>query len=101
MADVYFAYRKDAEGSRNAGLPPSANAPLAVYLLSDLSAALTGQVLRITGGELMLCTGPAVLDPIVTREGWTVETVAEAVDTHLLPHLRRGGMRVVRQEVVA
>lgn len=101
MADVYFAYRGDAEGSRNAGLPPSANAPLAVYLLSDLSAALTGQVLRITGGELMLCTGPAILDPIVRREGWTVATVAEAVDTHLRPNLRQGGLRVVRVETLA
>jgi NAD(P)-dependent dehydrogenase (short-subunit alcohol dehydrogenase family) len=100
MADVYFAYRQDAEGSRNAGIPPAANAPLAVYLLSELSAALTGQVLRITGGELMLCTGPALLDPVVRREGWTVETVAEAVETRLLPHLRSDGMRVVRQELV-
>jgi hypothetical protein len=82
-------------------LPPSANAPLAVYLLSDLSAALTGQVLRITGGELMLCTGPAILEPIVRREGWTVASVAEAVDSSFLPRLRQPGMRVVRQEVVA
>jgi NAD(P)-dependent dehydrogenase (short-subunit alcohol dehydrogenase family) len=101
MADVYFAYRRDAEGSRNAGLPPSANAPLAIYLISDLSAALTGQVLRITGGELMLCTGPAILDPIVRREGWTVEAVAAAVETHLIPNLTASGLRVVRQEIMA
>jgi NAD(P)-dependent dehydrogenase (short-subunit alcohol dehydrogenase family) len=100
MAEAYFAYRGDAEGARNAGLPPARNAPLAVYLLSDLSAALTGQVLRITGGELMLFAGPALLDPVVHREGWTVQSVADAVQSELLPHLPPAGMHVVRQEVL-
>ena len=96
MAEIYQAYRGVA-GSQNAGLSPGVNAPLVVYLLSDLSAAVTGQVVRMQGSELMLCTHPAVLDPVVHRAEWTVEAVADAFDTDLVHRLQPVGVHHVRQ----
>jgi NAD(P)-dependent dehydrogenase (short-subunit alcohol dehydrogenase family) len=60
--------------------PPEANSPVVEYLLSDLSAGVNGQLVRIDKGELQLHTHPALLIPPVVREEWTAEAVAEAFD---------------------
>ncbi len=61
--------------------PPDANSPVVEYLLSDASAAVNGQLVRMDKGELQLYTHPALLLPSITKEGWTAEQVAEAFDT--------------------
>ncbi|SMC95949.1 SDR family NAD(P)-dependent oxidoreductase [Lentzea albidocapillata] len=100
MADVYQAFR-GVDGSQNAGLAPERNAPLVVYLLSDRGAAVTGQVVRLSGEELMLCTHPAILEPVVRRDVWTVESLAEAFESDLAGRQQPAGVRRVRSEVVA
>jgi NAD(P)-dependent dehydrogenase (short-subunit alcohol dehydrogenase family) len=58
--------------------PPEANSPVVEYLLSDLSARVNGQLVRLDKGELHLYTHPALLLPPVVRPTWTAETIADA-----------------------
>jgi NAD(P)-dependent dehydrogenase (short-subunit alcohol dehydrogenase family) len=57
---------------------PEQNAPVVIFLLSDLSAAVHGQVVRIQGEALSLMRKPEIVQPVLHREAWTVEAVAEA-----------------------
>ena len=59
------------------------NAPLVAYLLSDAAAGINGQVFRIDGRELALMTHPALHHPVLVRDEWTYEAVAEAFATDL------------------
>jgi NAD(P)-dependent dehydrogenase (short-subunit alcohol dehydrogenase family) len=61
-------------------VPPDVVAPVVVYLLSDLSAALTGQILAMLGGRLGLLRHPRMLDRVEQREAWTAEAIATAID---------------------
>ncbi|HRE42380.1 MAG TPA: SDR family NAD(P)-dependent oxidoreductase [Terricaulis sp.] len=63
--------------------PASANAPVICYLLSDASTDIHGQVVRIDGGALALMTHPAIMAPVLRRESWTADAVAEAFAAHL------------------
>ena len=56
----------------------SANAPLVTYLLSDRSAAVHGQIVRMDGPVLGLYSHPAVLLPVHRRDDWTVEDIDKA-----------------------
>ncbi|MFD5092207.1 SDR family NAD(P)-dependent oxidoreductase [Amycolatopsis thailandensis] len=58
---------------------PERVAPLVTYLLSDLSAGVTGQILRFRGDILCVLRQTAIKDPVLERETWTVEDVADAV----------------------
>lgn len=62
---------------------PEDNTPVVIYLLSDRSAAVNGQVVRIDGQRLALMTHPAVLDPPLRRDTWTVQDVADAFEQQL------------------
>ncbi|KZB87274.1 SDR family NAD(P)-dependent oxidoreductase [Amycolatopsis regifaucium] len=62
---------------------PDRVAPLVTYLLSDLSAGLTGQILRFRGDILCVLRQTAIKDPVLEREAWTVEDIAEAIDGDL------------------
>jgi NAD(P)-dependent dehydrogenase (short-subunit alcohol dehydrogenase family) len=64
--------------------PPDRVAPLVTYLLSDLSAGITGQVLRLADGHLHAVRQPAIIRPVLYRETWTVEQIAAAVDGELV-----------------
>ncbi|MEU3270244.1 SDR family oxidoreductase [Saccharomonospora sp. NPDC006951] len=99
MATVYARYRGEA-GTQNTGIAPETNAPLVVYLLSDLSAGITGQVVRLAGDELMLCTHPAVLDPVLRGPEWTVERIADAFDRDLASRQQPCGVRRVASTVL-
>lgn len=74
---------------------PSANAPVVTYLLSDLSAGVTGQVVRINGGDLALSAHPAVLAPVLHRDEWTLEAVHAAFDAHLADRQFPAGLTVI------
>jgi NAD(P)-dependent dehydrogenase (short-subunit alcohol dehydrogenase family) len=57
---------------------PEQNAPVVLFLLSDQSAAVHGQVVRIQGQELSLMRKPEIVQPVLHRDAWTVEGVAQA-----------------------
>ncbi len=56
---------------------PEINAPPVVWLLSDASAPLTGQILRIEGRQLAVVVHPAVRHPVLEGD-WTVGAVDRA-----------------------
>ena len=56
---------------------PAAIAPAVVYLLSDLSGGMTGQIVRMNGRDLALVKHPRI-GTHVRRETWTVQDVAAA-----------------------
>ncbi|MCW2786178.1 MAG: hypothetical protein JWP74_2695 [Marmoricola sp.] len=64
----------------DAATPPEDIAPVVVYLLSDRSAAVTGQVLRFDRGALSVMAHPHVREPMIRCDTWTVDDVAHAVD---------------------
>jgi NAD(P)-dependent dehydrogenase (short-subunit alcohol dehydrogenase family) len=63
--------------------PPEANAPLAVFLMSARSTGVSGQVLRIDGNRLSLMAHPAIRTPVLERDRWTPDDVADAFDARL------------------
>lgn len=72
--------------------PPSANAPVICYLLSDAAAAIHGQVVRIDGGVLALMTHPAIIAPVLQREAWTADSVADAFTDNLAARQQKLGV---------
>jgi NAD(P)-dependent dehydrogenase (short-subunit alcohol dehydrogenase family) len=59
-------------------------APLAVFLASDLSAGVTGQIFAVRRNEIFLMSQPRPLRSIHRGDGWTPQTIAE----HALPALK-------------
>jgi NAD(P)-dependent dehydrogenase (short-subunit alcohol dehydrogenase family) len=82
-------------------------APLVTYLLSDRSAAVTGQVIRLGGRRDPLSVGLMTHPrngPFLRRAGgWTVDTLADAFDTFFGPRLEPvgAGSMAVAYEVIA
>lgn len=62
---------------------PEVNVPPVLYLLSDASAGVTGQIVRITGRQLSLMSHPANRAPVLERDAWTAETISDAFATTL------------------
>jgi NAD(P)-dependent dehydrogenase (short-subunit alcohol dehydrogenase family) len=73
-------------------VPPEHNAPVVTFLLSDLSHGITGQVVRIFGGQLSVMQHPDVAPPVLERPEWTLEQVDEAFRTTLRAHLKPYGV---------
>jgi NAD(P)-dependent dehydrogenase (short-subunit alcohol dehydrogenase family) len=64
--------------------PPAWAAALAIYLISDLSAPMTGQVVRLWDRALAVMTQPKLAPPVLNHEtAWTVREIAEAFDSEL------------------
>ncbi|MGE5639034.1 MAG: SDR family NAD(P)-dependent oxidoreductase [Clostridia bacterium] len=61
-------------------------APLAVYLVSDLSRDVSGQIFAVRANELFLMSQNRPLRSVHRADGWTPETVA----SHAIPALRSG-----------
>jgi NAD(P)-dependent dehydrogenase (short-subunit alcohol dehydrogenase family) len=76
--------------------PPEAMAPLVVYLLSDRSVGLTGQLIRLWGGSLHLLGHPAPLAPSLEREAWSVDDLDAAFREPLRPRLQPFGRDMPR-----
>jgi NAD(P)-dependent dehydrogenase (short-subunit alcohol dehydrogenase family) len=57
--------------------PAESNAPIVCFLLSDASAGVNGQVVRMEGRQLSLLSHPGVALPILEREEWTFEAIDE------------------------
>ncbi len=64
-------------------MSPAHIAPMAVYLASPASAAVTGQVFAVRKNEIFLLSQPRPLRSIHRSEGWTPETVS----AHAIPAL--------------
>jgi NAD(P)-dependent dehydrogenase (short-subunit alcohol dehydrogenase family) len=60
--------------------PPEVNAPAVAFLLSDFSAGITGQILRVDGPAMGLMTHPAVAVPMVVNPEWDVASLSAAFD---------------------
>lgn len=67
---------------------PEKVAPLTIYLLSDLSRHVTGQVVRMWGDDLHLYAHPHAVAPFLSNTGWTPERIAEAFRTELDANLQ-------------
>lgn len=65
-------------------LPPVAvNIPPLLFLLSKRSKGLNGQIIRIVDKKLSIMCHPANRAPILERDEWTLDTVADAFDETL------------------
>ena len=63
--------------------PPEANVGPVLYLLSDRSRHINGQIIRIAGKNLSLMCHPANRAPVLERDDWSLDAVAEAFNTTL------------------
>jgi len=59
-------------------------APLAVFLASDLSRDVTGQIFAVRANEIFLMSQNRPLRSVHRDGGWTAESIA----SHALPSLR-------------
>ncbi len=103
MRTINDAYRN----SHNMGahftpvVPPEANTPVVEYLLSDESKGVNGQQLKITGNDFCLATHPANLHPVVKRDQWTMEAIAELFRTDLAKRQLPLGPATIKVEVIS
>ena len=59
-------------------------APLAIYLASDLSKEVTGQIFAVRRNEIFLMSQPRPIRSVHRGEGWTPQAIAE----HAMPALK-------------
>lgn len=80
LAPLAWTDMSNEMGGDDAGKGGAADAiaPAAVYLLSDRSAALNGQVLRADGTQLALMAPPAFTHAVPGRD-WNLDTIDEAL----------------------
>ncbi|WP_020666507.1 SDR family NAD(P)-dependent oxidoreductase [Amycolatopsis nigrescens] len=62
---------------------PERIAPIVTYLLSDLSAGVTGQLIRYAPGRLHIVRQTSGKEPVLQHEGWDVPEIAEAFENQL------------------
>jgi len=60
---------------------PEKIAPMSIFLASDLSAGVTGQIFAVRKNEIFLFSQPRPIRSIQRSDGWTPESIAE----HMLP----------------
>ncbi|RDI21040.1 SDR family NAD(P)-dependent oxidoreductase [Lentzea flaviverrucosa] len=65
--------------------PPETIAPLVTYLLSDRAAKITGQLVRFAGQKLHVMGQTSPKEPVLEREAWDVDSIAEAFERHIVP----------------
>jgi NAD(P)-dependent dehydrogenase (short-subunit alcohol dehydrogenase family) len=84
-------YRTTAAAKQRASIPenaPEDNGPLVTYLLSDLSAGLTGQVIMLRGGEIAVVERSKVSEHgLAGVSGWDVGEIADAFKLRLFGEL--------------
>src|SRR5580704_13598224 len=73
-------------------MTPDKNAPMAVYLSSDASKGVTGQVFGTRMNEIILFSSPRPIRIVHRAEGWTPESCAE----HAAPALKAAFMPLDR-----
>ncbi|MEC9347996.1 MAG: SDR family NAD(P)-dependent oxidoreductase [Pseudomonadota bacterium] len=73
-------------------MTPAQQAPLAVYLGSDASSHVTGQIFGVRANEIFLFNQPRPIRSVHRAEGWSPETIAE----HGMPALTKSFMALER-----
>ena len=73
-------------------MTPDKNAPMAVYLSSDRSKDVTGQVFGCRMNEMILFSSPRPIRIVHRAEGWTPETIAD----HCAPAMKAAFMPLDR-----
>ena len=83
MVDITKTYQDQHQLPHYASDPqdPAMNAGAVCFLLSDLAAKVNGQILRVEGRSLSLVAHPAIATPVLERDWWTFEAVAEAFES--------------------
>jgi NAD(P)-dependent dehydrogenase (short-subunit alcohol dehydrogenase family) len=71
---------------------PERIAPLVVFLVSDRSAGITGQMIRCNGPELHIVGQPYLKSPILERDAWDSETIERAFTEVFQAHLEPYGL---------
>jgi NAD(P)-dependent dehydrogenase (short-subunit alcohol dehydrogenase family) len=71
---------------------PDRVAPLVVFLISDRSQGITGQMVRCTGPELHIIGQPYLKAPILARDQWDTETIERAFTEVFQAHLEPYGL---------
>ncbi|MEO8103831.1 MAG: SDR family NAD(P)-dependent oxidoreductase [Betaproteobacteria bacterium] len=71
-------------------------APLAVYLASDASQEVTGQIFGVRANEIFLMSQSRPLRSVHRSEGWTPETIAE----HAIPAMQAHFYKLDRSQDV-
>lgn len=71
---------------------PGKVAPLVLFLLSDRSQGITGQLVRCTGKELHIVGQPHLKQPILTNENWDTASVEKAFNEVFQAHLEPFGL---------
>lgn len=71
------------------------NAPALVFLLSDRSIGINGQILRIAGEELSFVTHPLIADPVL-KGGWGDEAIYAAFRETLAARQQKLGLAYQR-----
>ncbi|KAA2264064.1 SDR family oxidoreductase [Solihabitans fulvus] len=71
---------------------PAKVAPLVLFLLSEASHGITGQVIRCNGPQLHLVGQPYFKQPILERETWDTASVERAFTGVLQAHLEPFGL---------
>ena len=66
-------------------MTPEKIAPLAVYLGSDASAGVSGQIFSVRNNEIYLFSQPRPIKTIHRAAGWTPETLAAAIKIAFSP----------------
>jgi NAD(P)-dependent dehydrogenase (short-subunit alcohol dehydrogenase family) len=86
--------RASARASRNCPpeRTPSLIAPLVLFLLSDVAAGITGQLIRCNGPQLHIVGQPYFKEPILERSAWDTEGVAHAFAEVFRGHLEPYGL---------
>ena len=67
-------------------MTPARIAPVAVFLLSDAAARVSGQIFAVRNNEIFLMSQSRPLRSVQRSEGWTAETVAEHAHPALAAH---------------
>lgn len=65
--------------------PPETVAPLVTYLLSDLAAKITGQLIRFANQKLHVMGQTSPKGPVLAHASWDVESIAEAFERQIEP----------------
>jgi NAD(P)-dependent dehydrogenase (short-subunit alcohol dehydrogenase family) len=68
------------------------NAAVVIYLLSNASEKVNGQVVRVQHDALTLMSHPLIIQPYAPVSEWSVESVAEAFDNGLADQLQPVGV---------
>jgi len=105
MLDDMDEFMKTQGGWQRPSLPPpETNVGMHLYLLSDLSRHVNGQIIGLRpGGELCITSHPAILVPTAKAPGgvWTAKAIADAIDQGLVASLQPLGFVRLRQPSVA